>query len=59
MFGVGYVVQLLVKLLSSLPTLRHRPREILNVLWGPGSLGLATFLGLYSAVFRVGYTSDH
>ena len=53
MFGVGYVVQLLVKLLSSMSAIRRRPREIVHVLRAPGAFGLATFLGLYSAVFRV------
>ena len=56
MFGVGYVVQLLIKLLSSMSTIRRRPREIVNILRAPGTFGMAAFLGLYSAVFRVSET---
>ncbi|XP_076466586.1 transmembrane protein 135-like isoform X2 [Babylonia areolata] len=52
MFGVGYVVQLVIRLLSSLSAIRRSPRELPKVLWGPGAFGLAAFLGLYSAVFR-------
>ena len=53
MFGVGYGAQLVIKLLSSLTMLKKKPQEVKNLLWGPGSFGLALFLSLYNAVYRV------
>ncbi|KAK7493002.1 hypothetical protein BaRGS_00015732, partial [Batillaria attramentaria] len=52
MFGIGFVVQLLIKLLSSMSALRRRPREVVASLWNTSTLGLGAFLGLYSGVYR-------
>ncbi|XP_070190113.1 transmembrane protein 135-like isoform X2 [Littorina saxatilis] len=52
MFGLGYVVQLLIKLISSISAIRRRPSEVTKVFWGRDSFGLAAFLSLYSVVFR-------
>ena len=53
MFGVGYAVQAVLRLLRTLTKLFSRPRVLLEALTHADNFKLGAFLGVYVAVFKV------
>ncbi|XP_041351724.1 transmembrane protein 135-like [Gigantopelta aegis] len=51
-FGLGYVIQTVVKFLSHLPKIPFQPSILLHIFFNKDSLSLGAFLGCYSAIFK-------
>ena len=57
MFAVGYGLQAAISTLSVVTTVLRRPTALRDTLFSRLNLKLAAFMGGYSAIFRVSYSS--
>ena len=53
MFGIGYAINAVIKLLSSLPVVLKKPSALLNALKHRDNVKLGAFLGSFVGIFKV------
>ena len=55
MFGMGFCVQMGLKLIFQMKTLIKKPKQFREILFRKGTLNLACFLGGFSGLHKVSY----
>ena len=56
MFGAGYVIQAVIKLVSSLGRVLKQPKTVIQALFNKNNTQLGAFLGLFVGTYKVGMT---
>ena len=58
MFGVGYVIQALIKFVSSIGRVMKQPKTVIHALFNWNNTQLGAFLSLFVATYKVSSETD-